>query len=142
MEDTRGRWTAKLIGELSPWFHHRRGEVDFYLTQMLTEHGLFRSYLHKMGKVGDPQCLYCGDHKDDALHTFFRCERWAQELSDREGVLVGRAARAAESHKPGGHGVPLTVHKVFLPSSKKKKKIIIIIINVAYLLHKVSKILV
>ena len=35
---------------------------------------------------------------------------------------MGRAARAAESHTPGGHGVPLTVHKAFLPSSKKKKK--------------------
>ena len=36
---------------------------------------------------------------------------------------MGRAVRAAESHTPGGHGVSLTVHKAFLPSSKKKKKI-------------------
>ena len=71
MEDTRESWTAKLIGELSPWFHRRHGEVDYYLTQMLTGHGLFRSYLHKMGKVRDPQCSYCEDPKDDALHTFF-----------------------------------------------------------------------
>ena len=70
MEDTRGSWTAKLIGEMSPWFHRRHGEVDYYFTQMLTGHGLFRSYLHKIGKVGDPKCLYCGDPKDDALHTF------------------------------------------------------------------------
>ena len=35
---------------------------------------------------------------------------------------TGRAERAAESHTPGGHGAPLTVHKAFLPSSKKKKK--------------------
>ena len=70
MEDTRGRWTANLIGELSPWFHRRHGEVDYYLTQMLTRHGLFRSYLHKMGKVGAPQCLYCGDSKDDASTPF------------------------------------------------------------------------
>ena len=41
---------------------------------------------------------------------------------DREGVLVGRAARAAETHTPGRHGISLTVHKAFLPSSKKKKK--------------------
>ena len=45
---------------------------------------------------------------------------WPRE---REGVLVGRAAKAVESHKPGGHGVPLTVHNAFLPSSKKKKKL-------------------
>ena len=78
MEDMRGRWTAKLIGELTPWFHRRHGEVVYYLTQMMTGHGLFRSYLHKMGKVGDPRCLYCGHPKDDALHTFFRCEWRAQ----------------------------------------------------------------
>ena len=30
---------------------------------------------------------------------------------------MGRAARARESHTPGGHGVPLTVHEAFLPSS-------------------------
>ena len=41
---------------------------------------------------------------------------------DMEGILVGRAARAAEFHTPGGHGVPLTMHKAFLPSSPKKKK--------------------
>ena len=87
MEDTHGRWTAKLIGELSPWFHRRHGEVDYYLTQMLKGHGLFRSYLHKMGKVGDPQCSYCGGPKDDALHTFFRCENWAQERHDLESAL-------------------------------------------------------
>ena len=46
---------------------------------------------------------------------------------DRDGVLVGRAVRTAESHTPGGHGVPLKVHKAFLPSSEKKIIIIIII---------------
>ena len=54
---------------------------------MLTRHGLFRSYLHKMGKVWDPQCLSCGDPKDDALHTFFKCERWAQDRHDLESAL-------------------------------------------------------
>ena len=76
MEDTRGRWTAELIGELSPRFYRRHVEVAYYLTQMLTGHGLFHSYLHKMGKVWDPHCSYCGDPKDDALHTFLRCGKW------------------------------------------------------------------
>ena len=34
MEDTSGRWTAKLIGELSFWFNPRQGQVNYYLTQM------------------------------------------------------------------------------------------------------------
>ena len=52
-----GRWTAKLIVELSPWFLRSHVKVVYCLTQMLPGHGLFRSYLHKMGKVGT-----CGAH--------------------------------------------------------------------------------
>ena len=47
--------------------------------------------------------------------------------------VVGRAGRAAESHIPGGHGVPLTVIKHFsLPQNKKKKQIKKIIIIIIY----------
>ena len=63
MEDTRGRWKAKLIGELSTGFNRRHGEDNYYLTQMLTGHGLFCTYLHRMGKVGSLQCRYCGPQK-------------------------------------------------------------------------------
>ena len=40
-----------------------------------------------MGKVRGPQCSYCGYPKDDALYTFFRCERWTQERHDLESAL-------------------------------------------------------
>ena len=33
--DTRGRWTAKLIPRLSAWIHRKHGEVSYYLTQFL-----------------------------------------------------------------------------------------------------------
>ena len=87
MEDTRGRWTAKLIGELSTWFNRRHGQVNYYLTQMLTGHGLFCAYLHRMGKVGSPQCRYCGAPNNDALHTFFHCGRWVLERGRIEDAL-------------------------------------------------------
>ena len=47
---------------------------------------------------------------------------------DRKGVLVGRAAKAAESHTPEGHDASLKVHKAFLSSFKKKIIIIFIFI--------------
>ena len=75
MEDTQGRWTAKLIGELSPWYSSWHGKVNYYLTQMLARHGLFCAYLHRMGKVGSLQYRYCRAPKDIALHTFFHCGR-------------------------------------------------------------------
>lgn len=78
-QETRGRWTARLIAQLSPWLERRHGDVNFYLTKLLTGHGYFRSYLHSMGKAAGPECLYCASLKDDALHTFFTCERWRDE---------------------------------------------------------------
>ena len=66
------------------------GEVDYYLTQVLSGHGYFRSYLFKMRKVRSPTCLYCGAEKDDAEHTFFDCDRWSADrrlLEDAVGHI-------------------------------------------------------
>lgn len=90
--ETKGRWTARLIPHLESWLRRRTGEVNYYLTQLLSGHGYFREYLHKMGKCETPYCLYEEeDHIDDAEHTFFTCARWAQqrrELEDRIGHLT------------------------------------------------------
>ena len=71
-----GRWTARLIPRIDRWVNRPHGEVNYYLTQLLTGHGLFRAFLHLMRKVPDPACAHCGSPRDDALHTFFECERW------------------------------------------------------------------
>ncbi|KAH8252209.1 hypothetical protein KR032_009296, partial [Drosophila birchii] len=46
---TKGRWTHRLIPDISSWVNRRHGEVDFYLTQVLSGHGCFRSYLKRFG---------------------------------------------------------------------------------------------
>lgn len=82
--ETRGRWTARLIRNIRPWIERDHGEIGYYMTQFLSGHGYFRSYLHKMGKASTPMCIYCPDKIDDAEHTFFDCERWA---SDRRALV-------------------------------------------------------
>lgn len=77
--ETKGRWTARLIADIRPWMERRHGEIDYYLTQFLSGHGYFRKYLNKMGKATSEECMYCPDIKDDAEHTFFKCENWAQQ---------------------------------------------------------------
>ena len=77
--EPRGRWTARLIREVAPWFKRQHGEVNFYVTQFLTGHGLFYAYLHKMGKTADAGCIHGDSPHDDALHTFFVCEVWSDE---------------------------------------------------------------
>ncbi|XP_041451109.1 uncharacterized protein LOC121404806 [Drosophila obscura] len=46
---TKGRWTHKLIPDLKAWIDRKNGQVDFHLTQILSGHGCFRSYLKRFG---------------------------------------------------------------------------------------------
>lgn len=83
-EQKEGRWTARLIKSVKKWTEREHGEVDFHLTQFLSNHGYFRSYLHRMGKTRTANCKYCGNDKDDAEHSFFVCSRWQNERSTLE----------------------------------------------------------
>lgn len=76
--ETRGRWTARLIPQIKQWVEREHGEVGYYLTQFLSGHGYFLSYLRKIGKAPLSECIYCQE-EDSADHTFFRCEKWQQE---------------------------------------------------------------
>lgn len=40
------------------WFSRKQGEVDYYITQMLSGHGYFRKYLNKLGKAEEPSCIH------------------------------------------------------------------------------------
>lgn len=53
---TKGAWTRRLIPEVGPWLGRRHGEVDFYLTQLLTGHGNMGSYLHRFKLANDATC--------------------------------------------------------------------------------------
>ncbi|XP_073996375.1 uncharacterized protein [Rhodnius prolixus] len=90
LADTRGRWTASLIGDPAAWADRRHGEIDYYLTQFLTGHGYFSSYLGKMGNVATQNCIFGDSAYDYAHHSFLECERWAEErakLQARTGPL-------------------------------------------------------
>lgn len=80
--DNRGRWTARLIPQLHAWADRKHGEVNFYITQFLSGHGYFRSYLHRMGKVTSPQCRNCATIEDTVYHTFFECDMAAVERNN------------------------------------------------------------
>lgn len=81
---TCGRWTAKLIPNLAVWVNRSFGEVNYYLTQLLSGHGYFRKYLHRMGKCDGPSCIYGDADIDDAEHTFFNCCKWREERRNIE----------------------------------------------------------
>ncbi|XP_054015942.1 uncharacterized protein LOC128896600, partial [Hylaeus anthracinus] len=54
-----------------------RGRLTFRLTQVLSGHGCFGEYLHRMGREPTPQWHHCGEEVDTAWHTLEECPVWA-----------------------------------------------------------------
>lgn len=73
------QWTKSLIPDLGAWLDCSHKEIDFYITQFLSGHGSFNSYLHRIGKVPDQTCNYCGEEVDNPEHTILRCSRWRKK---------------------------------------------------------------
>lgn len=89
----KGRWTHSLIPDVSVWFERGHGDLNFYLTQMLSGHGCFRSYLYKYGHDSSPFCPSCIDNvEENAEHVFFVCPRFEGE---REHLveMIGHSIR-------------------------------------------------
>lgn len=81
----KGRWTYELIPNIKDWFERKHGDLNFYLTQMLSGHGCFRSYLYRFNHDSDPYCPYCGvTVEEDAKHVFFFCPRFGNERTSLE----------------------------------------------------------
>lgn len=80
-----GEWTRILIPNIRPWYDRKHGEITYELTQALSGHGSFRTYVHRIGKTQTAACFYCMQDIDDSPeHTLFLCARWAQLRSEAE----------------------------------------------------------
>nr|AMS38371.1 hypothetical protein [Bactrocera tryoni] len=86
----KGRWTHKLIKNVSAWIERQHGETDFYLTQFLTGHGCFREYLYRFGHDDDTKCSFCSSANENAEHIFFFCSRYVVERTTIEGIINQR----------------------------------------------------
>ncbi|KMQ87539.1 reverse transcriptase [Lasius niger] len=66
--------------------------MSFHLTQVLTDHGCFSKYLHRIEKKADTTCFMCGmDDEDDAYHTLRECPMWdTQRLDMRKKLNLAR----------------------------------------------------
>lgn len=75
-----GKRTCEAIGpHLTTWLERRHGELTYRATQLLTRHGCFNAFLHRIGKEGSPICSFCSMEVDTAEHTLRTCERWTVE---------------------------------------------------------------
>ena len=69
----QGAWNHSTKGE---WINRKHGEVNYYLTQMISGHRCFPAYLFKYKHVNTPYCLHCPGHIEDAEHILTQCCRF------------------------------------------------------------------
>ncbi len=70
---SKGEWTLLLIHNLKAWLERGHGQMNFYLTQVISGHGAFNVYLFHMKLVESPKCANCGRRgwDDDAWQILF-----------------------------------------------------------------------
>ncbi|KAI5754009.1 hypothetical protein M8J77_005034 [Diaphorina citri] len=57
-ETTRGQWTKRIIKNVKEWVERKHGCVTYEMSQFLTGHGNFGTYLKRMRKVRTERCQY------------------------------------------------------------------------------------
>jgi hypothetical protein len=68
--------------------------VTFHLTQLLSGHGCFEAYLHRIGKADDPRCVNCNSGEiDSAEHTLVKCARFEEAREQMTRALQNRRDR-------------------------------------------------
>ena len=102
----KGRWTHRLIPQVDNWVNRKHGEINYYLTQMLSNQGCFRAYLHRFKHEEAPQCPAGCEVPEDAEHVFFLRQRFTNERKELENTL-------------GSTPEPETLVKLMLTTEKK-----------------------
>ena len=87
---SKGRWTHRLIPNVKPWVNHLHGDLNYYLTQVITGHGCFRGYLYKFTYEDTPDCPTCEGVEENAEHAFFVCPRFSASRAIVEDQLRTR----------------------------------------------------
>ena len=76
-DPSAGRRTVEAIRPvLVDWVNRDRGCLTFRLTQVLTGHGCFGEFLHRIGAEPTAECHHCDCDLDTAEHTLVACPAW------------------------------------------------------------------
>lgn len=75
-QEENGRWTYNLIPNVRDWTERKHGNMSYFLTQVMTNHGTFNKYLHRFKLKDITSCDSCGALEEDAKHIVFECEKW------------------------------------------------------------------
>ncbi|XP_026323607.1 uncharacterized protein LOC113232917 [Hyposmocoma kahamanoa] len=72
------------------WVDRRYGSLSYRLVQVLTGHGYFGEYLHRVaGRETTPVCHECGAPVDTVRHTVTECAAWGPQRHSPTAVVGG-----------------------------------------------------
>lgn len=79
-----GRRTIDAVApSFREWLERRHGTLEFHMSQILTGHGSFGSYLFKIEKRDPDECPHCeGGLVDSPEHMVQECEAWAPKREE------------------------------------------------------------
>jgi len=72
---------------LDSWLDRRHGSLSFRMTQILTGHGCFSSFLYRIRRCPTMACFHCSDHVDSAEHTLMYCPAWCEDREELRAAL-------------------------------------------------------
>ncbi|KAL6418575.1 hypothetical protein ACFW04_011993 [Cataglyphis niger] len=69
-----------ILPHFQEWIGRKHGNISFRITQLLTGHGCFGTYLYRIGKVPEPYCEHCNvqNEEDSPEHTLEDCKAWEE----------------------------------------------------------------
>ena len=77
-----------LVPVLDHWLERPPNRwASYRLVQILSGHGCFRRYLHRIGREESPSCLDCGAEEDTAEHTLSVCPSWSDQRAELAAVV-------------------------------------------------------
>nr|XP_049466791.1 uncharacterized protein LOC125907851 [Anopheles coluzzii] len=96
------RWAHRQVPDVRLWTGRKHGEVDFYLSQVLSGHAFVHEFLHVFGFAPSPDCPRCAGSVESVAHVLFECPRFADVRAELlngvdEDNLGSRLLESAES---------------------------------------------
>jgi len=68
-----------LLPHIESWMSRSWGGLTFRITQLLSGHGCFGTFLLRIGRVEVATCTFCVLGDDSPDHTIAECPRWSVE---------------------------------------------------------------
>lgn len=63
----------EIVSCFKEWMGRNHGELSFQATQLITGHGCFKEYTHRIGKSANSRCSVCDHELENNSHVLTEC---------------------------------------------------------------------